>query len=157
MYHIELKKEYFHFCAAHFIVFNATEREMLHGHNYYVSMDMYKPDLMNAKLIDISLVKPVLRKLCDELDHLTLFPDSNEHLTIHADTENVEVIHNGDSLRFPATDVKILPIENTTMECLAEYLLNTMIDRFPELRQMDRLSVTVQETNGQKASYEVSL
>ncbi len=35
IYKLNLAKEYFHFCAAHFIVFDQVKREQLHGHNKF--------------------------------------------------------------------------------------------------------------------------
>ncbi len=37
---IEITKEALHFAAAHFTLFSATERENLHGHNFYVALEI---------------------------------------------------------------------------------------------------------------------
>ena len=63
MYKIILEKEYYHFCSAHFIILGEKEKEMLHGHNYYVSVEFIGTKIDEGKLIDVSLIKPDIKNI----------------------------------------------------------------------------------------------
>ena len=63
---IEVAKEALNFSAAHFTIFNATDREDLHGHNFQVACEM-TAELSEAGLMfDYSIVKRAIRALCDD-------------------------------------------------------------------------------------------
>ena len=49
---IEIAKQYLHFSAAHFTIFNATERERLHGHNFRIAVAI-TGEVDNLSLIHI--------------------------------------------------------------------------------------------------------
>ena len=72
--------------------------------------------------------------------------------------EEVHVRHRGDRFVFPACDCRLLPIHNTSSELLAQYLCGQfrarLAERLPGLRP-SRLLVTVQESPGQSAVYEL--
>lgn len=152
-YRITLDKEYFHFCSAHFVIFDATEKEGLHGHNYYVALTVEGEELHDGKLINIDALKVYLKALCDDLDHHLLLPGENPHLRIERGEQEV-VAHYG-ALRYsvPQQEVHVLPLDNITMENLARYVAQAVHQRFRDaLPGLDRLEVTVRETRGQAAS-----
>lgn len=152
-YKIHLEKEYFHFCSAHFVIFDAKKREELHGHNYYVSLDLEGDELVDGKLVDISELKIIIRKICDALDHKLLLPESNPHLSIKKTADMIELNYGKSRFSFPKDDVLILPIDNTTMENLAKYILLEIKQADPKLKKMNSLSLSVRETRGQASSY----
>ena len=79
---IEVAKEVLNFSAAHFTIFNATDREDLHGHNFQVACEM-TAELSEAGLMfDYSIVKRAIRALCDEIDEKVLLPEQSPHLAI---------------------------------------------------------------------------
>ena len=74
---IEVAKEALNFSAAHFTIFNATDREDLHGHNFQVACEM-TAELSEAGLMfDYSIVKRAIRALCDEIDEKSFFPSNH--------------------------------------------------------------------------------
>ena len=118
---IELAKEDMHFSAAHFTIFSATRRENLHGHNFFVEARAGGPIDANGLCFDYTLLKDRLRALCDSLDETLLIAAQSPHLTIRKKHDEVVVAFADETLRFPARDVKLLPIRNVTVEELAHW------------------------------------
>lgn len=154
MYSLHIEKEYLHFSAAHFAIFSETEREPLHGHNYHVSATIEGRELENGKLIEIDKVKKELRQICDELDHKTILPQQNDYLLLFPDDDSYSITFNNKTFYLLQEDCIILPIVNTTMENLSEYISNELRSRI-NLNHMDYINITVQETNGQKGSFSI--
>ncbi|MCB0280666.1 MAG: 6-carboxytetrahydropterin synthase [Calditrichaeota bacterium] len=154
MYKITIAKDYIHFCSAHFIIFDATNREMLHGHNYYVSLELCGHYLADSKLADVTSLKLKLKEICDELDHKTLLPAKNEFLTIRQDDQSIHCTYSDQRFVFPAQDVKIIEYENTTMEILAHYIADKLENDLNLSTQLSKIEVTVEETSGQSAAYQ---
>ena len=65
---IEIAKEYLHFSAAHFTIFSATNRERLHGHNFFVAANITAVVLDNGMCFNYCQLKDDLRELCSALD-----------------------------------------------------------------------------------------
>lgn len=155
-----LDKEYFHFAAAHFLVFADGTREPLHGHNYRAELELETDRLDRAGLVaDFVQIKPVFKAACDRLDHRVLVPARNEHLTLERTAEGVRILAGGDAFSFPAADVVVLELENTACELLARWLceqtLAGLAARSPGLRPT-RIAVSVSESPGQAARCERS-
>ena len=69
---IEVKKDYFNFASAHFLIFANGRREPLHGHNYQVSVAMEGELDRAGVVLDFITFKPLVKQVCDALDHRTL-------------------------------------------------------------------------------------
>lgn len=155
---IRLYKEYFNFGSAHFLIFADGTREELHGHNYRATLEL-DAALDDANLVaDFLIVKPIFKKVCDELDHRTLIPLHNPHLVVTHDDREVTIKYRDDRYVIPKRDVCLLEIENTASELLARYICKHFVARLnavlPELRPQ-RAQVTVEESPGQSAVYEL--
>jgi len=142
---VSITKEDLVFAAAHFITFAGHRCEKLHGHNYRASL-LVEGGLEEDSwfVVDFSAVKKVMRALTAELDHRVLLPRDNPKLAIQP------------RYVFPAGDCVILPIPNTTVEMLAQYLAGRVRN---ELRatHLKTLEVEVEENFGQSASYRETL
>ena len=153
---IKVYKQYFNFASAHFLVFGDGTREPLHGHNYRVAVTGHAPELSADMVFDFLDIKPIVRVLCDELDHKILLPQNNPHLSFIHEGQNV-VLSCRDGARFslPQSDVLFLPIPNTSAERLAFYLNEQLRARVLALFQFSfkEIEVEVEETPGQSASY----
>jgi 6-pyruvoyltetrahydropterin/6-carboxytetrahydropterin synthase len=153
---IRVDKQYFNFCAAHFLIFEDGTREELHGHNYHVSVDIEgKLDGGNLVLDFISF-KPLVKSICDGLDHTTILPEFNESLTIKRESGVVWVDFDSDRFAFPERDVRILPVPNTSTECLARYIAQLIVTRIREdfsETHVTRMKVSVSESPGQAGWY----
>lgn len=123
---IEISKEYLHFAAAHFTLFNATERENLHGHNFQVTLNATAPIHNDGLTFDYNILKKSLKALCDELDEQVLMPTQSPYLSIETDNEFTYVLFNGERIPFLDRDLTLLPIRNVTVEELAHHLLERM-------------------------------
>lgn len=124
---IELAKESFHFSAAHFTLFSATKRERLHGHNYQVRCSIVCPVGEHGLAFDYTDIKQRLKDICASLDEYTLMPANSPWLRLLEQDPQVVIEFDGDELRLPANDVRLLPITNVTLEALARYLAETLL------------------------------
>ncbi len=159
-YGICVDKQKFNFCAAHFLIFKDGTREELHGHNYHVTVDV-EGELSGGDLVvDFIPFKPMVTALCDGLDHCMLIPGENEKIQYEQREDTVYLSFDADRFMFPARDVRILPIPNTSTECLARYLAHAMREKiwadFSDAR-LTRLKVSVSESPGQAGWYACSL
>jgi 6-pyruvoyltetrahydropterin/6-carboxytetrahydropterin synthase len=138
------------------MIFENGTREPLHGHNYRVQVKGEAPQLEGDMVFDFLDIKPIVREVCDSLDHKLLIPKENKFLRIHHRNKNI-VIETPDESEFsiPSSDVLLLPILNTSAERLAVYICD-------EIRQkvkikfgfsFNSLEVEVEETPGQSAVY----
>src|SRR4051794_30549015 len=119
-YRIVLAKEDFKFSVAHFTLFSGTRAELLHGHNYRVSLELSGQDLdEHGLLVDIDGPKQAVRELCERLDSRTLLPADSPRLSLVREEGTVEVRFGPRRYSFPAADVLALPIANTSIELLA--------------------------------------
>ena len=96
---IEIAKQALNFSAAHFTIFSRTEREDLHGHNFQVECELTSPIDDNGLIFDYSLIKRVMKELCDELDEKTILPEKSPYLQLERDGEYIVGIY-GDERRF---------------------------------------------------------
>jgi 6-pyruvoyltetrahydropterin/6-carboxytetrahydropterin synthase len=156
---VRLEKQYFNFCSAHFLVFADGTREPLHGHNYRVSVVLEGPLKPEGVVFDFMVVKPLVKAVCDSIDHKTLVPRDNPWLTVetHADERAVEVRHGADRFVLPLADVVVLPIANLSVEHLARWVGDRveeeLAQRFPDDPPPAAIEVEVEESPGQSATF----
>jgi 6-pyruvoyltetrahydropterin/6-carboxytetrahydropterin synthase len=152
-YAIRVYKQYFNFGSAHFLIFADGTREPLHGHNYQARVKVEGCLDEGDVVIDFIPFKPLVKALCDALDHRTLLPRHNPHLEIVERDGSVEARHrDGGRFVFPSEDVLVLPITNTSTEMLARYLAHGIIEALPrKVPQADvhAIEVEVEESGGQ--------
>lgn len=153
---IKVYKQYFNFASSHFMIFENGTREPLHGHNYRVQLKGEAPTLEGDMVFDFLDIKPIVREICDSLDHKLLIPKDNKHLKIYTEKKNI-VIETPDESVFsiPAQDVLMLPILNTSAERMAVYLCDQIREKVKERFGFvfKSLEVEVEETPGQSAVY----
>ncbi len=155
-YSIRVYKQYFNFACSHFLVFENGTREPLHGHNYRVQVQGEAPKLTHDLVFDFLDIKPIVRKLCDSLDHKVLLPKENPYLEYFSKDKNLEIKTNdGSFFSLPMSDVLLLPISNTSAERLAIYLCEQIrLKVWEEFKfRFTNLDVEVEETPGQSALY----
>lgn len=150
MWSIKLNKDRFKFSSSHFTIFNSEEAEPLHGHNYYVTLEVSSPGpLKEGMLVDVVFLKKELAKILEPLDEKILLPKNSRYLKLNSKGTNLEVMFSSKQYSFPTEDVQILDVENITMEELAKMIsdqLGTGLTGFTH-------TVQIQETTGQSASY----
>lgn len=158
-FQIHIYKEYLNFSASHFLIFDNGEREPLHGHNYRVrfrgrGLDMNHSDM----LFDFLDIKPLIRKICDRLDHKLLLPKENNLLKWKINETQIEIqTPEDDFFSIPVRDVLLLPLPNISAERLAQYLFfeikHELWNQFQfKFRSME---VEVEESPGQSAVFQL--
>lgn len=153
---VEVAKDYFNFASAHFLIFANGKREALHGHNYQVSVAV-EGDLDRAGVVlDFITFKPLVKGVCDALDHHTLIQAGNPLLGIRQRRRDVEIVYKDQHLILPRRDVILLPIANTSTELLAEYVAKKIrqrtLKKFPGAK-LRLIEVRVEETRGQRGCF----
>lgn len=145
---VELHKELYDFSAGHFTIFSATEREDLHGHNYYVSVAMEVLIDDNGLAFDYRVYKKKLLALCDQLDRRFLLPSQSKYLRLE-DTGDMWVAHFADEkIPFLKRDVVILPVTNVTIEELSNWFLMELTHDRDEMTRHHIQEMTVKVYNG---------
>jgi 6-pyruvoyltetrahydropterin/6-carboxytetrahydropterin synthase len=155
---VAITKEDLVFAAAHFITFAGHRCETLHGHNYRAGI-VIEGGLEQDSwfVVDFSAVKKLMRGLTGELDHKVLLPRDNPKLTIAEENGSVRVAFDGQPRYvFPSRDCAILPIPNTTVEMLAQYLAGRVRAELGSLH-LKAIEIEVEENFGQSASYRETL
>ncbi len=147
---ITISKEYLKFSSAHFLIFDAQNAERLHGHNYQVRLEAgLKGDLDNKGfLVDFKLVKKHLQKTCEHLDEKVLLPELHPEIRKTVVKDHLQIKFRNRTYMFPADEVVMLPVINTSCECLSQYLLDELKGKF---KGLSFLKIEVQETPGQSA------
>lgn len=159
-YALTLKKENFKFSASHFTLFSASKAEHLHGHNYLVAIKL-KLENVDPQLemkADFAELKKIIRETCDTLDEKILLPRQSAYLSIEKSPHypnHTEVRFQKRVYCFPDDEIRVLPVSNITSEALAKFLWDKL--HLPFKRVATALSVSVQETSGQIATYYASL
>ena len=152
-FRLVLAKEDFKFSVAHFTVFSAADAELLHGHNYQVAVEVEGPEVGELGLLaEIDRIKSEVRRLCAALDGRTLLPAACPHLEVERGDGRVRVAYADRRYELPAPDVLVLPLANVTMELLAKALWEELAPGL-DGTGLDRLTVSVEESDGQRAVY----
>lgn len=155
-YSIRVYKQYFNFAASHFMLFKDGSREPLHGHNYRVEVKGNAPDLDDDMVFDFLNIKPIIRKICDSLDHRLLIPKLNDKIIIEDKDRNWQFTTRDESVfSIPKQDVLLLPIENTSVERMAAYIAKELQEEvYKQYKfEFDELEIQLEESPGQCAVY----
>lgn len=155
---VAVTKEDLVFASAHFITLAGHRCEALHGHNYRAGVIVEGAlDTESWFVLDFAALKVLMRRLTNELDHRVLLPRDNPKLTISEDGNSVRVAFDGQPRYvFPARDCVILPIPNTTVEMLAQYLAGRVRAELGAVHAK-AIEIEVEENFGQSASYRETL
>ena len=153
---IEVAKDYFNFASAHFLIFANGEREALHGHNYQVSVAVEGELDRAGVVLDFIAFKPLVKRICDELDHRTLIQKDSSALKIRRAGDHLTVGYRKQRIVLPNEDALLLPLVNTSTELLAEYIAGQICVRtrrhFPGAK-LKMIEVGVEEARGQRGFY----
>lgn len=152
---IEVAKDYFNFASAHFLIFANGRREPLHGHNYQVSVAVEGELDRAGVVLDFITFKPLVKQVCDALDHRTLIQTNSSAIQVRKTAQQVEIRYKRQKLLLPRGDVILLPIANTSTELLAEYIAGQIKRKVRQnfsatIRYME---VAVEEARGQRGIF----
>jgi 6-pyruvoyl tetrahydropterin synthase/QueD family protein len=155
---VKIEGGYLRFSSAHFITYGG-KCERLHGHNYGVLVEIEGTLNEDNLVFDFTVLKRLTREICQKLNHRFLLPVRNPHLQLAATPESWEIQFQAKRYVFPRSDVVELPLDNSTAECLAEYIcaeLTTMLDQY-DISHLHTIMVGVEEAPTQMAYYRRSL
>ena len=146
------------FAAAHMATLG-DELEPLHGHNYIVRCRVEGALTADHWVIDFSVLKRLVREACERLDHRFLLQRDSNLLDIEEQGDAWVVRFGEREYRFPAADVAVLPIENSTAELLAQWLCEVVVAGLAAegADNLTRIALEVEEMPGQSGSYERDL
>ncbi|MCX7385586.1 MAG: 6-pyruvoyl tetrahydropterin synthase family protein [Planctomycetales bacterium] len=152
---VRVTKDTLVFSAAHFITFNRSICERIHGHNWRVEAEIQGPLDENHYVFDFIALRDGLQLLVQELDHRVLLPARHPMIQLEVSDDEREVTARFENRRwvFPREDCVILPIENTTAELIAQWIGHALIARLKLNHQhgLTRLRISVEENFGQWA------
>jgi 6-pyruvoyltetrahydropterin/6-carboxytetrahydropterin synthase len=156
-YRVRVTKDYLVFASAHFITFAGHRCEPLHGHNYRVAVTL-EGELEEESwyVVDFSVLKRIMRRLCDEIDHKVLLPTENPRLRLTRGERSIAVALDGeDKYVFPTADCALLPITNTTVEMMAQLLAARAREALAAegATRLRAIEMEVEENFGQAATY----
>ena len=158
---VAVTKDYLVFAAAHFITFPGHRCEKLHGHNYRTRVVVEGGlDPEAHYVVDFSMLKDLMKQLTDEIDHRVLLPLQSSKIQVLEEGDTVRVAVGGKPRYvFPRADCALLPVPNTTVEMLAQYLAGRLSKALATSGgvALRAVEVEVEENFGQSATYRESL
>jgi 6-pyruvoyltetrahydropterin/6-carboxytetrahydropterin synthase len=106
-------------------------------------------------VLDFITFKPLVKRVCDALDHRALVQSNSPTIEVHKGAKEVGILHKNQRLLLPQGDVILLPITNTSTELLAEYIAGQIRRK---VRQNFRatircMKVAVEEARGQRGIF----
>ena len=137
------------------MIFEDGSREPLHGHNYHVKIKGSAKNLKGDVVFDFLHIKPIVREICDSLDHKLILPALNKDIEILENGANTEIKTKDSFFSIPTTDVLNVAIDNTSVECIAVHISEKVRELVKERfqYQFETLELEVEETQGQSAVY----
>lgn len=155
-YFVRVRKTELVFSAAHFITFNGTICERLHGHNYRVTAEVFGPLDANEYVVDFIALRDALREIVLELDHRMLLPTRHPQIRVTADDREVTVVFEDRRWVFPRGDCLLLDLVQTTAELLARHIGQELLARLAKRADYrpERMRIAVDECEGQEGVYD---
>jgi 6-pyruvoyltetrahydropterin/6-carboxytetrahydropterin synthase len=156
---IVIAREQYKFSCAHMTVFPDGTKERLHGHNYTIAVAIEVDSVALAKMIPFTSVKQALAELCAAYKERVLLAEHNPHFEIVRDDSELEFKLCGERYVLPRGDALLLPIDNISVEALAQHVATVLKGKLGVLNapQVRALEVTVEESPGQGASATLTL
>lgn len=148
---LHIDKQANKFSSAHYTIFSATERERLHGHNYFVTARIVAAMGENGFSADYNVYKRRIKAICDRYDEYMLLPEFSPYQTIERVGDEIHAHFNGRVLKFLADETWVLPVANVTVEELSHLLLRELIESEPD-PDLVEVELTVSSGSGQAGS-----
>ena len=107
-------------------------------------------------VLDFITFKPLVKRICDGLDHRTLIQTESPAIKVRSRAQEVEVRYGKQKIILPKQDVILLPLANTSTELLAEHIADQIRRdvrrKFPRTK-IRFMEVGVEEARGQRGFY----
>lgn len=156
---IHVARERYKFSCAHMTVFPDGRKERLHGHNYFLGVEVELTDVSFASMLEFEPLKEACAELCDWWkDHLLLARD-NPHFELVSDADGeIEFRLCGQRYLMPREDVLILPVDNISVEALSAHAAELVVEKLRGVMKtgvVSAISIRVEESPGQGATTRV--
>jgi 6-pyruvoyltetrahydropterin/6-carboxytetrahydropterin synthase len=156
---IHVARERYKFSCAHMTVFPDGRKERLHGHNYYLAVEVELADVSFARMVEFEPLKEACAALCDRWkDHLLLARDNPHFELVRDEGGEIEFRLCGQRYLMPREDVLILPIDNVSVEALSAHAAELVVEKLREVTKtgvVSAISIRVEESPGQGATTRV--
>lgn len=129
----------------------------LHGHTYATHIKIAGEPDDKGIIIDFTIIKKILKKIANELDHKILIPANNDLAKIEKKKKTVNINSMGKEYVFPISDCAFLPIRSTSAENLARYILDQTLKNLSLSKSIKSIEIGVDEGFGQGARISKSL
>ena len=140
--------------CGHMTVYPGGKKERLHGHNFRVFLDIDLADGSFAAMFDLDIARDALAAICAGWKERLLVPAQNPYFELVRDDEReIELRLCGDRYVLPRRDVVLLPIDNVSVEGLAEHIGDLLVPTLAPLPAVKGLDVRVEEQPGIGASH----
>ncbi len=137
------------FSACHFLK-EPRKCSRLHGHNYYVSVELGAELDDNYFVEDFIQLEKNITDIIKPLDHFILIPEEAPNLEFKKDESSVEVLTSNKRYVLPLSDVIFLPLPACTSELLAKYIHG----KVKEIYKDKKVTVKLEESKDSIAVYE---
>ncbi|MFW9985350.1 MAG: 6-pyruvoyl tetrahydropterin synthase family protein [Candidatus Odinarchaeota archaeon] len=139
------------FAAAHFVS-EGGKCELLHGHNYHVTATIWGELNHLGMVIDFRVLKQHLRQLCKQWDHLILLPSNSKLIKVSQQDNQTKVETSEGTYSFPAKNVEILNVVETTAEELARIFCKQLLGNITkEHSNISQVRVELAESSTSRA------
>ena len=138
------------FSSAH-IIPDYEKCGRLHGHTYAVHAKVVGEPDEKGIIMDFSLLKNILNETVKDLDHKVLIPEKSSLITIEKKDDSVKLTSFKKHYVLPLEDCIFLPIDSTSAENLARYILGRVLEKVSSSRQIESIEIGVDEGVGQGA------
>ncbi len=146
------------FSACHFIP-NHPKCGCLHGHTYAVSVRI-EGEQVGEFIIDFEVVKGIVSRICDTLDHKVMIAGKDPRLRIEKKNGvSIEIVESKKRYLLPLEDVVFLPTKSVSAEDLCKYFTSEMAKALKSngADNIKKLHVRLDEGIGQGAGCEFEL
>lgn len=152
---IHIEDDSLKFNSGHFTIFDSESsnmdnkicRENIHGHTYYISLDISGHATTNGVLANYSEIKIYLREIVKMFDEKFLLQMQNKYLRVSNDDTNTIIQFGDTKISIPSKEILHLPIVNTTKEDIAEYILNSISIKLHGYQNIETLKLGVKSAN----------
>jgi len=119
---VVLQGENLVFSAAHFLTYNGTTRENIHGHNFKVTVQVSSYELENSMVIDFLILEKIVINVINELKDKLIIAQNNKNFKIEMSEKQINLNYLDECISLPRRDCVLLPITNSSTELIASYI-----------------------------------
>lgn len=145
------------FSAGHFTIFSATQREPLHGHNYFLEVTLTATLNETDITFDYHLFEDKLIGICRQLHLRCLIPTKSPYLQVIDDGSHYHLTFDQQSMWLLKTDVVLLSVGNISLEALSQWFIDQLKKESAFLSRHHIQDIVIMVFNGSSHGAKASL